>query len=181
MHSLRIALAAAVIAVCGAAGIAAASPVVTSNVIAVATPMPLSTWQRGGTSSDRNLRRVYRGVERVIDNLQRDNKDYNGHRVAAINDLRQAREALKDALQFDRSKELPTPPPYRTQSTSANPNNVPNRSDRNLRKMIRVLERDVDMLQHDQHDYNGNRVKAINYIQQGRDELKAALLADQGH
>jgi hypothetical protein len=56
---------------------------------------------RGGRGSDRNLRTEIRRLEQVIDMLQRDQRDYGGHRVQAIQDLQQARQQLEDALEYD--------------------------------------------------------------------------------
>jgi len=58
---------------------------------------------RGNRGSDQNLRREYRKLEQVIDGLQRDQRDYGGHRVQAIQDLQQARQQLEDALEYDRT------------------------------------------------------------------------------
>lgn len=38
----------------------------------------------------------------LIGQLQRDNRDYGGHRAAAVNDMEQAQAQLTAALQFDR-------------------------------------------------------------------------------
>ena len=54
-------------------------------------------------------------------------------------------------------------------------------SDRNLRNVRRRLERIIDQLQRDQHDYSGHRVRAIQDLQQARAEIDAALQADAGH
>ena len=51
--------------------------------------------------SDQNLRVERRRIEGVIDQLQRDQHDYGGHRVRAIADLQQARAELDAALQYD--------------------------------------------------------------------------------
>ena len=48
-----------------------------------------------GRGSDQNLRNEIRRLEQVIDMLQRDQHDYGGHRVQAIQDLQQAREQLE--------------------------------------------------------------------------------------
>ena len=37
----------------------------------------------------------------LIDQLQRDNRDYGGHRVAAINEMQQAQAQLTQALRYD--------------------------------------------------------------------------------
>ncbi len=60
-------------------------------------------YQRGGRGSDRNLHNELRRLEGVIDMLNRDQHDYNGHRVQAIQDLQQARQQLEDALEYDRT------------------------------------------------------------------------------
>lgn len=57
---------------------------------------------RGGRGSDQNLRVEIRRLERVIDMLQRDQHDYGGHRVQAINLLQQARAQLAEGLQYDK-------------------------------------------------------------------------------
>ncbi len=58
---------------------------------------------RGNRGSDQNLRREYRKLEQVIDGLQRDQRDYGGHRVQAIQNLQQARQQLDEALEYDRT------------------------------------------------------------------------------
>ena len=58
---------------------------------------------RGEYSSGRNIRRVHQMLERAIDELQHDQRDYGGYRVKAIADLRQAREDLMEALKWDKS------------------------------------------------------------------------------
>ena len=49
---------------------------------------------RGQGGSNRNLLGVRRWVENMIDQLQRDQRDYGGHRVNAINDMQAARNEL---------------------------------------------------------------------------------------
>jgi hypothetical protein len=58
---------------------------------------------RGNRGSDQNIRREYRRLEQVIDGLQRDQRDYGGHRVQAIQALQQARTQLDEALEYDRT------------------------------------------------------------------------------
>lgn len=55
------------------------------------------------------------------------------------------------------------------------------RSDANLRKVRRSLERDIDMMQHDQRDYGGHRVTAIRALQTARAEIAAAEAYDRTH
>ena len=58
---------------------------------------------RGNRGSDQNIRREYRRLEQVIDGLQRDQRDYGGHRAQAIEALQQARRQLDEALEYDRT------------------------------------------------------------------------------
>ena len=58
---------------------------------------------RGNRGSDQNIRREYRRLEQVIDGLQRDQRDYGGHRQQAIDALQQARRQLDEALEYDRT------------------------------------------------------------------------------
>jgi hypothetical protein len=58
---------------------------------------------RGNKGSDQNIRREYRRLEQIIDGLQRDQRDYGGHRVQAIQDLQRARQQLDEALEYDRT------------------------------------------------------------------------------
>jgi hypothetical protein len=58
---------------------------------------------RGNRGSDQNIRREYRKLEQVIDGLQRDQRDYGGHRAQAIQDLQRARQQLDEALEYDRT------------------------------------------------------------------------------
>jgi len=98
-----LAAAGAVGAVLSAAGIAsgASSPVAAAS----ASPGPLASpyWRRGEHGSLHNLEHANRAVERIIDSLQHDQTDYGGHRVAAIQDLQQARSQIAAAIEYDKS------------------------------------------------------------------------------
>ena len=67
-------------------------------------------------------------------------------------------------------------------STSASPTPAhswrrnESKSNHNIREVRRHLERVIDELQHDQHDYAGHRAKALDLLNQARQEL---LLAEQ--
>lgn len=58
---------------------------------------------RGERGSARNLLVERRRLETVIDGLQRDRRDYGGHREQAIDLLTQARAQLDAAIDFDRA------------------------------------------------------------------------------
>ena len=85
--------------------IAAATALAT---IGAATPMPVQTappssshWTRRPGRSDRNIRRVRAKLEKLIDELSHDDRDYGGHRERALDLLHQARQELQAAEQYD--------------------------------------------------------------------------------
>jgi hypothetical protein len=53
-------------------------------------------------------------------------------------------------------------------------------SDSNMRWAFSYVGQNIDMLQHDQHDYNGNRARAVSLFQQARDQISLGLKYDQG-
>jgi len=80
----------------GAVGVAAT--MVASRAAVAQTPPP---YTRGEVGSARNVAEVRRGLERLIDQLQHDQRDYGGHRVRAIEEMGRARAQLIAALQWD--------------------------------------------------------------------------------
>lgn len=58
---------------------------------------------RGERGSKRDIAFVERRLRRVIADLNRDQRDYGGHRASAVNLLNQAEGELQQALQFDRA------------------------------------------------------------------------------
>jgi hypothetical protein len=54
-------------------------------------------------------------------------------------------------------------------------------SARNVKRVRAALERLIDQLQQDQHDFGGYRVKAIAAMQQARADLDQALQWDATH
>ena len=58
---------------------------------------------RSEWGSASNIAAVRNRLDGLVDQLQRDNRDYGGHRVAAINDMQQAQAQLTAALQYDRT------------------------------------------------------------------------------
>jgi hypothetical protein len=91
-------------AIAGTALAAAAAP---GSVVAPPTmeprPYPSGHWQRGENMSNRNISRVRVKLERVIDELQHDARDYDGHREKALDLLRRGRTELLAAENWDRS------------------------------------------------------------------------------
>ena len=54
-------------------------------------------------------------------------------------------------------------------------------SNHNIHEIRKHLERVIDELQHDQHDYAGHRIKALDLLNQARQELLLAEQSDKGH
>ena len=81
---------------------AAAPPVVPPPTMA---PRPVASghWQRGENMSNRNIAHVRVRLERVIDELQHDQRDYDGHREKALDLLRRARTELLAAENWDQT------------------------------------------------------------------------------
>lgn len=86
-----------------AAAAALAGTAVGSAAAAQTLPInpPPAMHVRSDRGSDANLRASRRRLEVVIDQLQRDRHDYDGHRVKAIEDLQMARGEIDAALQWD--------------------------------------------------------------------------------
>lgn len=57
--------------------------------------------QRGDERGDRNILAVRKRLENVIDQLQRDPRDYGGHREQAVDLLTQARAQLDAAVDYE--------------------------------------------------------------------------------
>src|SRR2546427_33774 len=68
-----------------------------------ATTPPTQKPTRGEAGSARNLKRVRYMLERLIDELQHDQRDYGGYRVKAIASLQVARADIEQALQWDKA------------------------------------------------------------------------------
>lgn len=126
--------------------------------------------------SDNNLRWARAHVERDIDMLQRDQRDYGGHRVKAIEDFQSARTQLTLGLTYDGSHDYSIPMPVVPNFAVSN-----NRSDANLLYVRADVEHVLDVLQRDNTDYGGHRVAAIALLQQGRQQILAALAWDRNH
>lgn len=130
-----------------------------------------------GPGSDASLRWARTRVERDLDMLQRDNHDYDGHRVKAISDMQAARYQILLGLGYDANHEnLYNASPY-----ASNNVNGCNGSDANLIYTRRDVENVIDVLQRDNTDYGGHRVDAIGELQQARQQIVDALIWDATH
>ena len=131
-----------------------------------------------GPASDANLRWARARVERDIDMLQRDNRDYDGHRERAIDDLQATRRQLLLALGYDANHDYMAQNIVRTLDVR-NENGCG--SDANLRYVRHDIENVIDALQRDNTDYGGHRVDAIGDAQAARQQILDALAFDATH
>jgi hypothetical protein len=134
--------------------------------------------------SDANLQYVSEHIQTAIARLEQDRKDYGGHRVAAINDLQNARGFINSAMAYDkahgdRSSPMPNAPITAPNGLPAGlPTMVPapqGASHQSLVDARRHIETSIDALNRDAHDYGGYRVKAIDALQAARSQLLQAL------
>lgn len=144
--------------------------------LALSAMLPAMSLGDNGRQSDNNLRYARARVERDIDMLQRDQHDYNGYRVRALDSLQDAGNQLQIALAYDRIHDYsPAAAPIVGEAYGSNG------SDRNLANVRSDVEQVVDMLQRDNTDYGGHRIDAIGFLQQSREQLSDALASDRGH
>jgi len=133
-------------------------------------------WERGPGASDQNLRYSRAYVEKAVDMLSHDQEDYGGHRVAAMNDVNAARADLTAALRYDQNREdaaLPAVGSLDVASSDWERNQ--HHSNANIIYTRRYVERAIDMLGRDRHDYDGYRVKAIGELRAARQQLLEAI------
>ena len=133
----------------------------------------------GGEASDDNLRFARLYVDRSIDMLQHDAHDYAGHRVAAITDLQRAQADLASALLHDTDRDRDSVLPTRAMAGDEDLETFFRRgqfnSDQNITFVSRTVERAIDLLQKDQHDFAGFREKAVADLVAARQQLSLAL------
>ena len=137
----------------------------------------------GDQASDQNLRYTRAYLDRANDALSHDQADYGGHRVAAMNDINDARNDLAAALKLDKNpQDAVVPTDVRPEDADiASFVRGQAASNENIRNSKAVVERSIDMLQHDAADYGGFRVKAIASLEAARDQLAAALAYVNAH
>lgn len=165
---------AALAAVFVSAGAAMAAP----QPVAIATMQPAPHNQNW---SDKNLNVASWHLERAIDQLQHDQEDYGGHRAAAVTDLMQARGFIAQALTWDRAHENFSARPAASQSEMSGGESKNEfernqaQSNRNLLDVRKHVERALDHLQRDSHDYGGYRAKAVERLAAADREILAAI------
>jgi hypothetical protein len=158
----------------GALGVA--TFVLSAAAVAGAQPAPPSYRQQ----SLANVARFAEHTQKMIGNLQRDARDYGGHRVAAINALQNAANELNAAAQFAEAHgyQMPVqqpprnPNPYRRPKVS---------SDTDMQKAQMATGHMIERLQSDSRDFGGHRAAAIDALRQANAELTAAVQFAAAH
>jgi len=133
---------------------------------------------RSGSASDDNLRYSRLYLNRAVTMLQHDMHDYAGHRVQALQDIQSAQTALTNALRYDANHAdaaLPTRAMAGDEDLDAYYVRGQFASTQNLEFVRRYVERAIDMLSRDAHDYNGYRAHAISWLQAARQQLVLAV------
>jgi hypothetical protein len=134
--------------------------------------------------SNMNLERIADRIQRQIAFLNHDDRDYGGHRVNAIRDLRAAHDQLKAAEAYAMSHG------YGTSGANPGPVGGPRpggwrrwewQSDSNLATVRAHLQQMIARLQRDSRDYGGHRVAAVTDMQAAVNELGFALQYAQAH
>ena len=141
--------------------------------------VPAKAAVRPDCASDHNLMHVHRRLDGAIDQLSHDQHDYDGHRVSAMNDLQSARNEIIAAEQFAENDDHDNPRCFTTQGgTGGSDVNWGERGQRgsneNLAGVRNWVDRLIAQLNHDERDYGGHRVAAINDMQRAREQLAAA-------
>ena len=134
-----------------------------------------------------NVGKIARGVQGGINHLNRDSRDYGGHRVNAISNLQNAENELQQAAAYAQAHGYQMPPPpapanpaYRR---APNPyaNNPQLRSDLSVERVQRNVQHWIRRLSRDSRDFGGHRAAAIDWLQRANSELVAGIQFAQSH
>lgn len=134
---------------------------------------------RGDCMSAHNLAKIHRRLDGAIDRLNHDQKDYAGHRVAAIQSLTAARQEIMAAEDYSKAHEAQGSHCFNTDVKTGGGDQAwgtrtQGESNESVARVRRWVEKMIDQLQRDQRDYDGHRVAAIRDMQQARQDLLAA-------
>ncbi|HET9341426.1 MAG TPA: hypothetical protein VFO25_00755 [Candidatus Eremiobacteraceae bacterium] len=186
--------AATLAAIVVSAGAAMAMPVAPRPVAS----QPPQVQKRDQQQSNQNIRLARRHIEIAIDGLQRDASDYGGHKEAARDDLGVARQFLDQALaarggrnggNSGNGSPVPVTPNGVVNPVPVVPSNGGNGgngngdhdirnqrgSSENIMDVRSHVESAIDALNQDRTDYGGFKSRAMEKLQQARQELDAAL------
>jgi hypothetical protein len=128
-------------------------------------------------SSNKNLWHVHRRLDGAISQLQHDERDYGGHRAAAVDDLVAARGDLVAAEQYAVNVDHDDPSCFQASGPTGGTGGGTRGqggSNYNIANVGRWVGRLTEQLQNDQRDYGGHRAAAVAQLQKAQAELNAA-------
>jgi hypothetical protein len=138
--------------------------------------------------SNQNVWQVHRRIDGMIDQLQHDDRDYGGHRVAAIRDLSNARQQLVAAEQFAVRHDGDDAACFRAFGPDGGSDiswglRSQGSSNRDMTHVSAWTEGLIAQLNRDDRDYNGHKGDAIRDLQAARAQMFAAerFAADHGY
>lgn len=141
---------------------------------------------QGSCASNANLAHVHRRLLGAMEQLNHDQRDYGGHRDAALTDLQNARDQLIAAEQYAVKNDGARPGCFQAIGATGGSNAAWGQrqqggSNYNIRNVTNNVGRLIEQLNGDQHDYGGYRVKAIGFMQQAQAQLQQAEQYAQTH
>jgi hypothetical protein len=148
-------------------------PAAAALILSIQATAPASAQMTpsGQNMSNHDIRHVRHRLEIDLTQLQHDDRDYGGHRVNAINDIQAARNELLAAEKFEHGQAMS---PYMGANGAEPGVRSQGNSNQNIWRVEKSLERLIDQLQQDAHDYGGHRIAAIGDLKNARTELLAA-------
>ncbi len=131
--------------------------------------------------SNHNVSEVHHRLDGAIDQLQHDDRDYGGHRAAAVDDLAKARQQLFAAEQFAVRRDGEGPACFHAFGPDGG-SDVPwgvrgqGSSNRDMWHAVRAPAVDglIAQLNRDNSDYDGHKGNAIADLQAARVQMVAA-------
>lgn len=127
--------------------------------------------------SDALMRRAAKEIEKAHDILGHALPIYHGHRVAAMQDCRDAEKEIAQGLRFDRRNDNNSAGAkvQDNESSEKYSKEQIQRSNAMLRKAAEILQHAKGDLQKGSNDYGGHRVAAIKEVDSALAQIKQAL------
>jgi hypothetical protein len=142
--------------------------------LAAAAALALASWTAASGAEEKeshpHMRRAAHHLHQAKIELEAAKHDYNGHRVAAIEDAQKAMDEIIAGLESDGWKGPHTLAPE--QSTSA-----PAEGKRHgeMRRALWHLQKARWQLENAAHDYHGHRVEAVKFVTHAIKHVKEGL------
>ncbi len=137
-------------------------------------------------SSNQNISEVHRRLDGAIDQLQHDDRDYGGHRDAAVADLSKARQQLAAAEEFAVRQDRNDPACFHAFGPDGG-SDVPwglrsqGPSNGDMWHVRAWVDGLIAQLNRDDRDYGGHKGDAIRDLQAAGNQMLAAERFAAGH